>query len=155
MQAPARETVAVFVSRSAGLEDVSWRSFLLPLSAEVWGCIFGASAVLLVFFFVLETFGDCAGEEGGEEERSPLRWASEGAGNYWSFATAYFGGPLKLSWGGTYRAQQHRRVALFLVSFLGVLVFTAYRSSLTAAMSVRSINMPFETLEELLHSDYK
>jgi len=46
--------------------------------------------------------------------------------------------------------------ALFLFVFLsGNLVFMCYRASLTAELSVKRNSHPFDTLDELLNSNYK
>ncbi len=47
------------------------------------------------------------------------------------------------------------RLLLFSIFFASNIVWMAYRASLTSELSTRQVKMPFLTLEELYHSDYK
>ena len=84
--------------------------------------------------------------------RLQLTSATQLLTNCWLVFKSYFGGrsseaPPGSRWGARF---------LFLSIFLtGNVVFIAYRGSITSELAILSLKLPFETLGQLLNSDYR
>ncbi len=135
------ETMAVFVSRGVN-EEHAWKSFLYPLKPGVWYCALGMSCLLFVVAKFVQ-FHFC----GFRPE-----WAKHTLLDFWHFGTAFFGGKAKLE---VESQEKKLREILFAVTFCGMVVFIAYRASLTAELAVKRSVMPFNTLDELYESSYR
>ena len=121
---------------------MSWRTFLNPLSDELWITLLIVAVVITFLLTSIEKmfiskYSSCL----------PICTT-----NLWVAFKANFGGkpPFALA---------HKSVTLQIILFtcllVGSVIWMAYRASLTSELSVRRVIKPFNSLESLLESDYK
>ena len=121
---------------------MSWRTFLNPLSDELWITILIIAVVISCLITGVELMFNY-------NYSSCLPTCTT---NLWVAFRANFGGkpPFVLA---------HRNFTLQIILFtcllVGSVIWMAYRASLTSELSVRRVSKPFDSLESLLESDYK
>ena len=123
-------------------KEVSWRTFLNPLSDELWITLLMIAMVIACLLTGIETMFT-------SKYSSCLPICTT---NLWIAFRANFGGK-------TTFALAHKSVTIQIVLFtcllVGSVIWMAYRASLTSELSVRRVSKPFDSLESLLESDYK
>ena len=123
-------------------EKVTWRTFLNPLSDELWITILIIAVVISCLLTGIELMFN-------SNYSSCLPTCTT---NLWVAFKANFGGKPSF-------ALAHKSVTLQIILFTCLLVgsgiWMAYRASLTSELSVRRVIKPFNSFESLLQSDYK
>ena len=123
-------------------EEVSWRTFLNPLSDELWITILIIAVVISCLLTGIELMFNY-------NYSSCLPTCTT---NLWVALKANFGGKPRF-------VLAHRNVTLQIILFtcllVGSIIWMAYRGSLTSELSVKRVSKPFDSLESLLESDYK
>ena len=129
----------IFVKKEE--EMISWSAFLNPFSKEMWLVL---TIVALVFSFGLTIVGKIF----SFDEQSFM--IIDCLKNLWIALKANVGGkPNKIQENTMYQ------ILLFNCLLVGSVIWMAYRASLTSELSVRKFKLPFNSLENLLVSDYK
>ena len=149
LHALSKITGAIYVSRQ-GLEEHAWLSFLYPLRGQVWSVLLVNACLLLVAVKGLQLI-----HRGGAifwSSRTTFSILEDVVGDFWMLGASYFGRKANTT---DTRESGPLRILLFAAFFSGTLVFMAYKSSLTAELAVSRNSLPFETLEQLYHSDIK
>ena len=125
-----------------GTEEVSWKTFLNPLSNTLWVTLLIIAVVISCLLTGIEIMFTS----------KRLSCFSICTANLWIAFKANFGGKPSF-------ALDHKRVTLQIILFtcllVGSVIWMAYRASLTSELSVIRVSKPFDSLESLLESDYK
>ncbi len=135
------ETFALYVPYE-GYDEREWLAFLYPLAGDLWLLLIFNTLITLMAFKALEVY---FGTKMSRQETNVV-------GDFWMLFTAYFGKAPERKFT---HEQEAIRVLLLTAYLIGNLVFMSYKASLTAALSVQKISLPFETIDELLTSDVK
>ncbi len=141
------ETLALYVSsEEQGRRE--WLAFLYPLTEEVWWYLLLNAFMLLASMKILTAHNH--GRTGVKFSQKPVGYLLDLVGDFWMLGASYFGRlPLQ-----NYSAQSSIRVLLLFAFLSGNIVFMSYRASLTAELSVQRKSPPFDTLDEVMKSDY-
>ena len=121
-------------------EKVSWRTFLNPLSNELWITILIIAVVISCLLTGIELMFN-------SNYSSCLPICTS---NLWVAFKANFGGKPSFV-----HKSFTLQIILFTCLLVGSVIWIGYRASLTSKLSVRRVIMPFNSLESLLESDYK
>ena len=123
-----------------GTEEVSWKTFLNPLSNTLWVTVLIIAVIISCLLTGIET----------RFTSKNLSCCSISTTNLWVAFKANFGGKPSIV---------HKSFTLQIIVFtcllVGSVIWMAYRASLTSELSVRRVIKPFNSLESLLESDYK
>ena len=123
-------------------EEVSWRTFLNPLSDELWIAILIIAVVISCLLTGIELMFNS----------NYLSCLPTCTSNLWVAFKANFGGKPSFALADKSVTLQ---IILFTCLLVGSVIWMAYRASLTSELSVRRVSKPFDSLESLLESDYK
>ncbi len=148
---PIGTETAVFYIPREGFEGNQWTSFLHPLKPRVWICLTVNSLALLLGLKILQRCYNSS-KPRANNERDVFRGIRVIMGDWWMLFASYFGR------GPTSNIDNKRgtiRALLFLVFLTGNIVCLSYKASLTAKLSVRRRSLPFESIEELIKSDFR
>ena len=123
-----------------GTEEVSWKTFLNPLSHTLW-------VTLLIIAVVISCLLTCIETMFASKKMSCFSICTT---NLWVAFKANFGGKPSFV-----HKSFTLQIILFTCLLVGSVIWMAYRASLTSELSVRRVIKPFNSLESLLESDYK
>ncbi len=128
------ETYALFVPTS-GREEFAWTVFLQPFSTEVWMALAINAAILAVVIrlFYLHHLWWSAGGGGTARLPSCVSQTVDYVSLCWSLLCSYLGKPPPPYLSGTGLGSPVR-MAVFLAFFGGLVVWCAYRASLTSEL---------------------
>ena len=121
---------------------MSWRTFLNPLSDELWITILVIAVVISCPLTGIELMFN-------SNYSSCLPTCTS---NLWFAFKANFGGKPSFALADKSFTLQ---IILFTCLLVGSVVWMAYRASLTSELSIRRVKKPFNSLESLLETDYK
>ncbi len=142
------ETLAAYIP-SKNFKRKEWLSFFYPLKSDVWFYLLLNSFILLLGFKVLQSYYQYNQRLVDQDIFKKLYRT---VGDWWMLFASYFGRIPK----DQVNQEEHATRLLLLIAFLtGNIVFMSYRASLTAELSARRRSLPFETLEELIQSDFR
>ncbi len=116
--------------------------FVEPFSPDIWLALVVIAAIAAIAFRLtwIGTSNDRYTEQIDEMLSIPS--------NCWSIMCSYLGKSLP---GDIAKSQW----AVLIIALCGVLVWSAYRASLTSVLAARITRLPFESLDGLLSSDYQ
>ena len=123
-----------------GTEEVSWKTFLNPLSNTLWVTLLIIAVVISCLLTGIEIMFTS----------KKLSCFSIFTSNLWIAFKANFGGKPSFV-----HKSFTLQIILFVCLLVGSIIWIGYRASLTSKLSVRRVTMPFNSLETLLESDYK
>ena len=123
-----------------GTEEVSWKTFLNPLSNTLWVTLLIIAVVISCLLTGIEIMFTSKN----------LSCFSIFTSNLWIAFKANFGGKPSFV-----HKSFTLQIILFTCLLVGSVIWMAYRASLTSELSVRRVSKPFDSLESLLESDYK
>ena len=123
-----------------GTEEVSWKTFLNPLTNTLWVTLLIIAAVIACLLTGIETMFT-------SKKSSCFSICTS---NLWVAFKANFGGKPSFV-----HKSFTLQIILFTCLLVGSIIWMAYRGSLTSELSVRRVSKPFDSLESLLESDYK
>ena len=123
-----------------GTEEVSWKTFLNPLSNTLWVTLLIIAVVISCLLTGIEIMFTS----------KKLSCFSICTANLWIAFKANFGGKPSFV-----HKSFTLQIILFTCLLVGSVIWIGYRASLTSKLSVRRVIMPFNSLESLLESDYK
>ena len=123
-----------------GTEEVSWKTFLNPLSNTLWVTLLIIAVVISCLLTGIEIMFTS----------KKLSCFSIFTSNLWIAFKANFGGKPSFV-----HKSFTLQIILFACLLVGSVIWIGYRASLTSKLSVRRVTMPFNSLETLLESDYK
>ncbi len=123
-------------------EEFDWEVYVEPFCNGIWLTL-AVSALVGSIIFRLTWIG----------KKKESRWSSLEElifipSTCWSIVCCYLGKSLS---GDSARS----RLVIFSVGLCGVVVWSAYRASLTSVLAVRTVRMPFDSLEGLLASEFQ
>ena len=146
-------TYAVFILKADAAEVTSWTAFVRPFAMDVWRILLVNALVFLVAVKAVETAYDLGRRKGSTvEPRKCHGTVVELVFNYWFLFCSNFG---KAVGSTRHGGKAPVRILLFSAMFVGNIIWMSYRASLTSELSNRAERLPFESLEELLVSDYQ
>ncbi len=147
-QPVATETLALFVPYQ-GFDQREWLAFLYPLTPGLWTLLLGNTILLLLIFKALEFyyFGPSVAWR-----RGPWLILVDVVSDFWMLGTAYFGRTPEKKFTSK---QEAIRIVLLVTYLTGNLVFMSYKASLTAALSVKKLSLPFDSIDSLMDSEVK
>ena len=123
-----------------GTEEVSWKTFLNPLSNTLWVILLIIAVVISCLLTGIETMFTS----------KKLSYFPICTTNLWIAFKANFGGKPSFV-----HKSFTLQIILFTCLLVGSVIWMAYRASLTSELSIRRVIKPFNSLESLLESDYK
>lgn len=139
------ETFTLFLPPQ-GFDDRQWLSFLYPLRPKTWIFLIINSSLLVVLLKGLQIHFN------GLNKLHLLLNLQSVVGDFWMFVMSYIGRAPSTSYTNSHQAIK----ILILLAFLaGNIVSMSYRASLTAALSVQKPPQPFNSIDEVLNSNYR
>ncbi len=129
-----------------GFDMREWNSFLYPLRPNTWVFLLLNSIVLMLFLKPLKVF---------YFDEVSVSFPTEFVnmfGDFWMFLMSNIGRAPITEYPNNVCAV---RVLFFMVFLASNIVSMSYRASLTAALSVQTVSMPFQSIEELISSPFK
>eukprot|EP00094_Tigriopus_californicus_P003818 TCALIF_03674-PA protein Name:"Similar to GRIN2D Glutamate receptor ionotropic, NMDA 2D (Homo sapiens)" AED:0.45 eAED:0.49 QI:0/0/0/0.66/1/1/3/0/636 len=149
----AHETYGVIV-KNVGREQLSWLSFLLPMSEDAWlGLVVNALFLLLVlkcFEYISST-----SDPTPNVKKNPLEILGELLQDFWMLFCSYFGRKPPEEGESRIRQKTTSQILIFTIFLAGNIVFMSYKASLTSELSSRIKRIPFDSLEGLVETNYK
>ena len=135
------EKAEIYISKVED-ENVSWTTYLKPFSLNLWfALIFVAMLISCVLTIIENIFNPT--------DRAVV-YLTDFLTNLWVAFKANIGGkPSKVP------KNIVHRIIMFDCLLVGMIVWIAYRASLTSELSVTDLKFPFNDLESLLKTDYK
>ena len=124
-------------------EAFSFTVFSRPLSMNLWIVLICLARIISCFLTGIEGYF-CLNGHQESCYRGYLK-------NLWTAFKANFGGKPTL----IHTNVATYRIVVFLCLLTGVVVWIAYRAEFTSVLSIKKLNLPFNSLEGLLESDYK
>ena len=123
-----------------GNEHISWTTFLNLFTIELWGTLILVAMIISCFLTSIEkTFNV-------KDQFSHTIYLE----NLWLAFKANFGGkPSSIHENNSYK------ISIFSCLLVGSIVWMAYRAEIISELSVLKVKMPFDSLEDLLKSNYR
>ncbi len=142
------ETPILVIKRNSA-EEYDWLTFFRPFTNQVWYFLLSNCVVLLAAVKLIEVW--YLGK--GLTERPHFETVVDLVGDFWMLGASYFGrAPADQK---RIKSKKALNVLFLVVLLANTIVSMSYRSSLTAELSSRRYRMPFESLQQLLESDYR
>ena len=137
---PLGEETFGFYVQAANDNGMSWDVFVQPFHGNLWFSMLLFSAIcstlLLITISLLK------------EEASVRHFLKNLAHLEIFFIASYFGKAIKISSTGK-KFNLFYKATLFSISASGLIIFIAYKASLTSELSVRNIKLPFNSIDGL------
>ncbi len=129
-------------------EELDWNVYIFPFHGNLWGFYVINSVLWTIIIWALVMLYN--------RKRKPSFACAVGQLIQWLWFT------FSTNFGNTPPAEVKRRktgdlvkLEIYFACVCGVLMWGAYRASLTSELAVRIKNMPFNSLETFLESDYQ
>ena len=134
------ENLELFLSKTNN-EEISWTIFLGPFSNDIWIALITMALVIAGVITIVDRIFNLSTQK---------LFFVDYLVNLWVALKANIGG--KPSSAPQNSAQ---KIIIFDCLLVGMIVWIAYRASLTSELSVTDLKFPFKDLESLLKTDYK
>jgi hypothetical protein len=123
-----------------GNEHISWTTFLNVFTIELWGTLILVAMIISSLLTSIEKIFDV------KDQFSFMNYLE----NLWLAFKANFGGkPSSIHQSSSYKT------SIFSCLLVGSIVWIAYRAEIISQLSVLKVKKPFESLDELLKSNYR
>ena len=123
-----------------GNEHISWTTFLNLFTIELWGTLILVAMIISCFLTSIEKTFDV------KDQFSYVNYLE----NLWLAFKANFGGKPN-----TIHENNSYKISIFSCLLVGSIVWMAYRAEIISELSVLKVKMPFDSLEDLLKSNYR
>lgn len=150
----ARETYGVVVKNEAR-EQLSWLSFLLPMSEDAWLGLVGNALFLLLVMKTFEYLSSKGDPSVNVRRRNPIEILGDLIQDFWMLFCSYFGRKPPEAAESRIRQKTTSQILIFTIFLAGNIVFMSYKASLTSELSSRVKRIPFDSLEGLVETNYK
>ncbi len=129
-------------------EELGWKVFLLPFQNNLWALYVINSVLSAIIIWALVVFY--------ERKRKPSFASASGQLVQWlwfTFSTSFSNAPP--SEDRNRKRSDLVKAEVYIASLCGVFMWASYRAMLTSELAIRIKNMPFDSLETFLESDYQ
>ena len=118
--------------KHSDLDELDFRTFLYPLTENVWTCMFFTSSLIVITKLILDN-----------SRTNVLE-------TFWSSLASNFGGDFDHH----NNSRNAYKVTTFVALFFGNFIWMGYQASLTVDLSSPSNKLPFNNLETFLGSSW-